>query len=287
MNSEKLPFLIIFLFALVIILFSTFYKVSETQQALVLQFGEAMRTVREPGLNYKIPFVQNVIKFDKRILDVDPPGQQVILKKEKRLDVDAYGRYRIVDPLKFYQAVGSERGVESRLSQVINSSIRDVLVEKTLTDVLSSQRTQIMNHIKKNVIDDSKNFGVEIIDVRIRRADYPKQVSEAIYERMRSIWEREAKLFRAEGEEEARRIRAEADKMETVIIAEANKKSQIIRGEGEAKATKIYADAYRKSPDFFSFYRSLEAYKNTLKEENGTSFVLSSDNEFFKYLGGK
>ena len=204
----------------------------------------------------------------------------MILKGEKRLDVDAYVRFKISDPLEFYKSVGTERAVKSRLNQVVNSTIRDVMADHELPDVLSVKRNEIMEQILDRVRSTTSNFGIEIIDVRIRRADYPKQVSEAIYERMRSIWEREAKRFRAEGEEEARRIRAEADKERTILISEAKQKAQKIRGDGDAKSIKIYANAFRRDPSFFDFYRSLEAYRNSLKGAD-TTFVLSPDSNFF------
>ncbi|MHA1538923.1 MAG: protease modulator HflC [Alphaproteobacteria bacterium] len=269
------------IFIALVLFFASVFTVHQTEQVLLVQLGNPVRIIQEPGLHIKVPFVQKARHFDRRILDLDPPEQQVILKGEKRLDVDAYVRFKIQDPLEFYRSVGNEIAAKSRLSQIVNSTIRDVMADHELPDVLSEKRTEIMEQILDRVRSTTENFGIEIVDVRIRRADYPKQVSEAIYERMRSIWEREAKRFRSEGEEEARRIRASADKDRTILISEAKKKSQQIRGTGDAKSIKIYAEAFNRDPKFFEFYRSLEAYRNSLKGSD-TTFVLSPDSKFFK-----
>ena len=269
------------LFALI---YSSLFVVMQTQQALILQFGHPVRMIETPGLKAKIPFIQDARIFDKRILSLDPPQQQVILKGEKRLDVDAYARFQIKDPLRFYQSVGDEAGARSRLSQIVNGSIRDVLVEQTLSDMLSNKRSEIMAEILTKVRQSTDDFGIDMIDVRIRRADYPKQVSGAIYDRMKSSWEREAKRFRAEGEQDAKGIQALADKDRIVTLSEASKLAETKKGEGDAQASKIFSDAFGRDPQFYNLYRALEAYKKTLKQENDTTFILTPDGEFFKFF---
>lgn len=269
-----------------VLISQSLFVVDETQQALVLQFGEPRREVTEPGLNVKLPFIQNTVYYEARALDVDPPRQQVILSDQKRLDVDSYARYKIVDPLQFFRAVRTEREASSRLSVVINSSLRRVLGNQTLFDVLSEKRAGIMANIKSEVNSTAaERFGVEIIEVRIRRADYPDATRQNIFDRMTSEREREAREFRAQGNEQAQKIRADADKQRTVIVAEAQKQAETLRGEGDAQAIKIYADAFGKDPDFFAFYRSMQAYKKAVGEGNGdTTMVLSPNSDFFRYF---
>lgn len=268
-----------------IVLSQSFFIVDETEQALVVRFGQPVREIREPGLNFKIPVAETTIYYERRALDVDPPRQQVILSDQKRLDVDSYARYKIIDPLQFFRAVRTEREASSRLSVVINSSLRQVLGNKTLIDVLSEQRGQIMTDIRAEVNDSAKRFGMELIEVRIRRADYPDATKQNIFDRMTSEREREAREFRAQGNEQAQKIRADADKQRTVIVAEAQKEAETLRGEGDGQAIKIYADAFGRDPEFFSFYRSMQAYRKMVNEGSGdTTMVLSPDSDFFRYF---
>lgn len=263
---------------------SALFTVNETQQALVLQFGEPIRVIREPGLKLKIPLIQNVVIVDRRVLDMDPPVEQVILADQKRLDVDAFARYRIVDPLRFFQSVGSETVVEQRLNSVANSALRRVMGNVTLLAVLSEQRAQIMSDIQTEVNREAQRFGVQIVDVRIRRADLPEQTSQSIFARMRSEREREAAEARAEGQEQAQQIRSRAERERTVILAEAQREAQKLRGEGDNIAIRTIAEATSKDAEFYAFYRSLEAYRNALRGED-TQMVLSPDSEFFRYFG--
>jgi len=265
-----------------IVAYSSLYVVQQVQQAIVLQFGEPKAAVKDPGLKVKLPW-QNVIYYDKRVLDLDPPKQQVILSDQKRLDVDSYARFKIVDPLLFYQTVRDEQGARSRLSPIINSALRRVLGNETLLSILSDQRIQIMASIRAQANDGARPLGMELVEVRIRRADYPEETSLNIYNRMKSEREREAKEFRAQGQEEAQKIRADADKQRVVIVAEAKKQAEILRGLGDAEAIKIYADAFGKDPEFFAFYRSMQAYRNAMKSGD-TTMVLSPDSDFFKYF---
>ncbi len=283
MNRSQLVALGIGIIVLGIVAFSAVYTVDQRQQALVLQFGEPKRVVSEPGLKFKWPFIQNVIFYDHRVLDLNPEVETVILSDQKRLDVDTYARYRIVDPLKFYQAVTNEAGFRARLSNVVNSSLRRVLGNVSLLTLLSSDRDEVMSDIQKDVSAESSNFGVQLVDVRIRRADLPEQASQATYARMRSEREREARQARAQGFEQAQQIRATADRERTVLLAEARKQSEILRGEGDNKAFKIYAQAASKDAKFYRFYRSMEAYRKALNNDD-TTMILTPDSEFFRYF---
>lgn len=263
---------------------NTLFVVSQTQQALVVRFGEPTRQIREPGLYVKIPVAEEAVYYERRALDVDPPKQQVILSDQKRLDVDSYARYRIIDPLQFFRAVRTEREARTRLSAIINSSLRRVLGNQTLLSVLSDKRVGIMSDIRGEVNSSAARLGIEIIEVRIRRADYPDATRENIYNRMKSEREREAKEFRAQGFEQAQKIRADADKQRVIIVAEAQKQAETLRGQGDADAIKIYADAFGKDPSFFSFYRSMQAYKTAIANGDSTTMVLSPDSDFFRYF---
>jgi len=262
---------------------SALFTVHQTQQALVLQFGEPKRVVTEPGLHVKLPFVQNAVYIDRRVLDFDAEAQEVILGDQKRLVVDAFARYRIVDPLRFYQSVGTEAVLRGRIDTILDASLRKVLGEVPLFTVLSADRSALMNKIRQQANTEAKQFGIDIVDVRIKRADLPAENSQAIYRRMQTEREREAKELRAQGAELGQRIRARADRERRVIIAEAEKDSQIIRGEGDAQAVKIFADAFGRDVDFFTFYRSMQAYRNALADDS-TSVVLSPDSQFFRYF---
>ena len=274
---------LIFLFGLL----SSFFTVDQTQQALVLQFGEPKRLVNKPGLNFKIPFIQEVTYFEKRVLSlVSKDSEEVILADQKRLEVDTYSRFKIIDPLLFYQTVRNEFGARQRLESIIDSSVRRVFGKFELTAILSDARTKIVEDISGEVNSTIKKLGMEIVDVRIRRADYPEATSQNIFNRMKSEREREAKEFRATGEEEAQKIRADAEKTRTVIVAEAKKQAQQVRGEGDSDAIRIYADSFGRDPEFFSFYRSMEAYRKSIGE-SGTSMVLSPNSTFFRYFKDK
>ncbi len=262
--------------------YNSLYVVPQIKQAIVLQFGAPITAVKDPGLKVKLPW-QNVVFRDKRVLDLDPPKQQVILSDQKRLDVDSYARFKIVDPLLFFQTVKDEAGARSRLSPIINSSLRRVLGNETLLSILSDQRISIMASIRQQANDDARPLGMELVEVRIRRADYPEETSLNIYNRMKSERERESKEFRAQGQEEAQKIRADADKQRVVIVAEAKKQSEILRGQGDGEAIRIYADAFGQDPEFFAFYRSMQAYRKAMTSGD-TTMVLSPDSDFFKYF---
>ena len=268
---------------LTIIFFSVFI-VKEVNQAIVLQFGDPKRIISKPGLNFKIPFIQNVVYLDKRILNLDTPPEEVIASDQKRLIVDAFARFQIVDPLKFYISVGNERVARSRLSTIINSRIRNVLGQQELQTLLSKDRTKQMALITDGVNKEAENFGIKIVDVRIKRADLPQANSDAIYRRMQTEREREAKEFRAKGAEMAVTITSTADKEVTVILAEAEKKSEIMKGEGDGERNKIFADAFGQDADFFAFYRAMQAYEKALIGGE-TSLIMSPDSEFFKFFG--
>ena len=282
MNAKKIIIPVI-IFTIATLYFSIFI-VKEINQAIVLQFGDPKRIIEKPGLNFKIPFIQNVVFLDKRILNLDTPPEEVIASDQKRLIVDAFARFQIVDPLKFYISVGNERVARSRLSTIINSRIRNVLGRQRLQTLLSEDRTKQMTLIQDGVNAEAENFGIKIVDVRIKRADLPPANSEAIFRRMQTEREREAKEFRAKGAEMAITITSTADKEVTVILAEAEKKSEIMKGEGDGQRNKIFAGAFGQDPEFFAFYRSMQAYEKALIGGE-TSLILSPDSEFFKFFG--
>ena len=267
--------------------YSSLFTVDQTQQALVIQFGEPKRTIQEPGLAFKVPFIQDVVYYEKRVLSLIPQdAEEVILSDQKRLQVDAYARYKIEDPLLFFQTVRNEIGARARLESIIDSSVRRVLGRETLASILTGERETINGSIRDEVNQSVASLGIEIIDVRLRRADYPEATSQNIFNRMKSEREREAKEFRATGEEEAQKIRADAEKTRTVIVAEAKKEAQQVRGEGDSNAIRIYAESFGRDPEFFSFYRSMEAYRKSIGE-SGTSMVLSPNSSFFRYFKDK
>ena len=277
-------FLIPILVVLGVIAYQSLFVVQEINQAIVLQFGDPKKVISKPGLQVKIPFIQNVVFLDRRILSLDPEPEEVIASDQKRLIVDAYARFKIVDPLKFYISVGDERVARSRLATIINSRLRSVLGTQSLATLLSEDRTKQMAIIQEGVNTEAEGFGITIIDVRIKRADLPQANSEAIYKRMQTEREREAKEFRAKGAEMAVTITSTADKEVTVILANAKKQSEIMKGEGDGKRNKIFADAFGKDPDFFSFYRAMQAYEKALIGGD-TSLILSPDSDFFKFFG--
>lgn len=268
---------------LLVLASQSLYIVQQPEQTIVLQFGNPVRLIQEPGLKIKMPFIQNVVFYDKRLLNLEPPAQEVVLKDKKRLDVDTFSRYRIVEPLTFYKTVRNEYQAQNRLQEIVNSSARNVLATFTLKELLSEKRTEIMKQISDAVKADAAQLGVEVADVRIRRADLPVQVSQAINDRMKTERIREAKGYRADGEKTAQEIRATADKQATITVATAEKEAQQIKGEGDKKATEIWNKATGVDPEFYAFYRSLEAYRNSFDEE--TSLVLAPEGEFFSYFG--
>jgi membrane protease subunit HflC len=284
MSEKKLKILLPIIGVLAFISYTTMFTVNEIQQAIILQFGDPKRVIQKAGLNFKIPFVQNVVLLDKRILNLDAPSEEIIASDQKRLIVDAFARFKIKDPLKFYISVGNERVARSRLSTIINSRIRGVLGNEELATLVSKERGRLMDKITQDVNAEASKLGIEIIDVRIKRADLPQQNSEAVYRRMQTERLREAKEFRAEGAEIAQTVRSTADKEVTIILAEANKKSEILKGEGDGKRNKIFADAFGKDPNFFSFYRAMQSYEKSLIGGE-TSLILSPDSEFFRFFG--
>jgi membrane protease subunit HflC len=267
-----------------VVLFQSLFIFQEINQAIVLKFCDPKKIISKAGLNFKLPFIQNVVFLDKRILNLDNAPQEVIASDQKRLIIDAITRFQITDPLKFYISVGNERVARSRLSTIINSRIRGVLGTQELATLLSTDRTKQMAIIQSDVNEEAKSFGIKIIDVRIKRADLPPANSDAIYKRMQTEREREAKEFRAEGAEIAQKIRSTADKDVTVLLANANKKSEIMKGEGDGQRNKIFANAFGRDPQFFAFYRAMQAYETALIGGE-TSMVLSPDSEFFKFFG--
>ncbi len=265
---------------------SALFTVHQTQQVLITQFGQPIRVVRDPGLHVKTPFVQTVISFDRRLLDFDMQGQEVILGDQRRIVVDTFTRYRISDPLRFYQTVGAtEAGIRLRLGPIVSSTLRNVLGSETLLAVLSADRTRIMSEIEARVNAEAQSFGIEVMDVRIRRADLPEENTQAILQRMQSERERIAREQRAEGAEQAQVIRAQAERERTVMLATAESQAQILRGEGEQTAIRIFADAYRQDPEFFRFNRTLQAMREAFSDGE-TRLLLSPDSEFFRYFRG-
>ncbi len=270
--------------AIAVVGFSSIFIVHQTGQALVLQFGEPKRVVTEPGLKFKVPFMQNVVSYDRRVLDLDPAAEEMIAADKKRIVADSYARYRITDPLKFYQAVGTEQGLRQRLGRVINASMRSVIGNYTLAALLTEQRVKILAEIQSRVNNEAKQFGITVVDVRIRRADLPKENSEAIYNRMKAERERDAKEARAQGAEIGQRIRAEADRDRTVLLAEAQRRAEELRGEGDGEAQAIYNAAYGgEATEFYEFYRRMQAFRETFASGD-SSLVLSPDSEFFRFF---
>jgi membrane protease subunit HflC len=276
--------LLVVVLAALVVGYSSLFTVYQTQQALVVRLGKPVRVVSDPGLHFKLPFVDTVIRIDRRILDLEAPAQEVIASDQKRLVVDAFARYRIQDPLRFYQTLGSIDGANAQLAILLNSSLRRVLGEATFTDVVRDQRAELMARIRDLLDKDSTNYGIQVVDVRIRRADLPEQNSQAVYQRMQTERQREAAEWRAQGAQRAQEIRSRADREVTVLIAEATAKAEQIRGEGDAQRNQIFADAYNRDRDFFAFYRSMQAYENGLKA-NDTRMVIRPDGNFFRYFG--
>jgi len=259
------------------------FKVAEPVQAVVFQFGDPRRVIQEPGLAWKIPFIQDVKFFDKRVLNLDPQPLELPLADQKRMIVDAYARYKIVDPLEFYKAVRTERAFVDLFGRILNTEVRNSIAKVQMIDLLSEKRVDVMTEIMTNIQAKAPQYGIEIVDVRIGRTDLPEQISQNVFDRMRTDRVQVANRLRAEGEEIKQRITAEAEREKTVILAEARRTSNILRGEGDAQRNVVLGEAYGKDPEFFRFYRSMEAYREALGE--GTSMVLSPDSEFFSYFG--
>jgi membrane protease subunit HflC len=283
MKRTALTLILLLAGILAVAAYLTLFTVYQTQQALVLEFGKPKRLVTNPGLNYKIPFIQNVVFFDKRLLDLDSAPQEVIASDQKRLVVDAFARWRITDPLLFYQTVNNEVGARSQLGAFLEAALRRVLGAASFEAVVRDKRNALMQQITDQVNVEAKGLGINVVDVRIKRADLPEANSLAIYRRMQTERQREAAEIRAEGEEASRRIRANADRQVTVLKADATGESERIRGTGDAEKNRVFADAFGKDPDFFAFYRSMQAYKGALKQSD-TRMVLSPDSQFFQYF---
>ena len=281
MKASRISLIIIGLLG--VIAYLSIFTVFEIKNAIVLQFGDPKRVIMEPGLNFKIPFVQNVVFIDNRILDIDAPPAEVIASDQKRLIVDAYVKFKIIDVLDFYKTLGNENVARSRISAIVNSRIRSVLGERPLAAVLSEDRANLMKEITALVETEVNAFGISIVDVRIKRADLPEANSEAIFRRMQTEREREAKEFRAQGAEIAQRIRSTADKDVTIIKSQAEKKANIVRGEGDGEANRVFAEAFNTDPEFFAFFRAMQAYAEGLQNSD-TTMILSPDSEFFKYF---
>lgn len=276
--------LVVLLAVAALIGYSSLFTVYQTHQALVLRLGEPVKAITQPGLNFKLPWpIENVITIDKRILDLEAPAQELIAFDQKRLVVDAFARYRISDPLKFYQTLGSVAGANSQLAILMNSALRRVVGEVAFTHVVRDERDQLMKRIRQLVDTEARPFGITVIDIRIRRADLPEQNSQAVYQRMQTERQREAAEHRAKGGQISQEIKSKADRESTVILAEATSESEQIRGEGDGKRNSIFAEAYGKDPDFFAFYRSMQAYEAGMKH-NDTRMLLRPDSEFFRYF---
>ena len=277
---------IVLLFVLLVAIvvgYSSIFTVNQTDQALQVRLGDPIRVITEPGLNFKAPFIDTIITIDKRILDLENPAQEVIASDQKRLVVDAFARYRIKEALRFYQSIGSIQAANIQLTTLLNASLRRVLGEVTFITVVRDDRDALMTKIRDQLDREAANYGISVIDVRIRRADLPESNSQAVYQRMQTERQREAAEFRAQGGQKAQEIRSKADREATVIIAEANSKSEQIRGEGDGERNRLFAESYGKDADFFAFYRSMTAYENSLKN-NDTRFLLKPDSEFFRYF---
>src|ERR1700757_2091901 len=264
--------------------YSALFTVQQTEQALVVRFGRPVDIATDPGLHFKVPFTDTVIPIDKRILDLENPSQEVIASDQKRLVVDAFARYRIKDALKFYQSVGTIQAANIQLTTLLNASLRRVLGEVTFIQVVRDEREALMGRIRDQLDHEADGYGIQVVDVRIRRADLPEQNSQAVYQRMQTERQREAAEFRAQGAQRAQEIRSRADREVTVLVAEATSKSEQIRGEGDATRNQIFAEAFNQDPDFFAFYRSMQAYQRSM-QKGDTNLVLGPQSDFFRYFG--
>ncbi len=273
---------IVLLIVIVIGLATSLFTVDEKEQAIVTQLGKYVRTVTEPGLKFKVPFLQSVHKFEDRVLEYDAAAAKIITSDKKHLVIDNYARWRIVDPLKVYQTVRNAFGAQARLDDIVFSEIREELARHTLTEIVSINREALMEKVGKKCGMKAREYGIEVIDVRMKRVDLPSEVAHSVYARMKAERQRIAKKYRSEGEEEAVKIRAMTDKEKTILLAESYKEAEKLKGEGDAEAIKVYAQAFEKDPEFYSFVRTLESYEKSLRKD--TTVVLPSDSEFFQYL---
>jgi membrane protease subunit HflC len=280
--SPKTIILIVLVVLVVVALGLSVFTVDETQQAIVTRLGKYVRTVSEPGLNFKVPLLEAAHKFEARVLEYDADKAKIITSDKKHLDIDNYARWRIVDPLKFYQAMRSEFEAQARLDDIVFSELREEVARHSLTEIVSQNREAIMEEVHKQCDEKAREYGIEVIDVRIKRADLPAEVARSVYARMRAERERDAKRYRSEGEEEAVKIRATTDMERSILLADSYKEAEKLKGEGDAEAIRIYAEAFEKDPEFYSFVRTLEAYEKSLGQE--TTVVLPSDSEFFQYM---
>jgi membrane protease subunit HflC len=280
--STKITIVIVLIVIAAIVLGGSLFTVDEKEQAIVTQLGKYVRTVSEPGLGFKVPFLQKVHKFEDRVLEYDAAAAPIITSDKKHLVIDNYARWRIVEPLKLYQTVRDESGAQARLDDIVFSEIREELARHTLTEIVSVNREAIMEKVHKQCDDKAREYGIEVIDVRIKRADLPGEVAHSVYARMKAERQRIAKKYRSEGEEEAVKIRAQTDKEKTILLAESYRQAEKLKGEGDAEAIKIYAEAFEKDPEFYAFVRTLKAYERSLKRD--TTIVLPSDSELFQYL---
>ena len=267
-----------------VVAYGSLFTVYQTRQALVVRLGDPIRIITEPGLHVKVPIIDTVIPIDNRILDLENAAQEVFASDQRRLVIDAFARYRITDALRFYQTVSNIEGANSRLSSLLNAALRRVLGEATLIHVVRDERAALMARVRDQLDREARAFGIEVVDVRIRRADLPEQNSQAVYQRMQTERQRQAASIRGEGSQKSQEIRAKADRDVTVLVAEAQSRGEQIRGEGDAERNRIFAEAYTKDPDFFAFYRSMQAYETGLRA-NDTRLVLRPDSDFFKYFG--
>lgn len=281
--SRTILFIGVSIIVALIVISGSAFTVNENEQAIVLQFGAVKRIEQTAGLKFKLPFVQDVVRYEKRLLDIASQPKEVILGDQRRLVVDAFAVYRIVDPLKFYQAVRTDEGARLRLTSSLNAILRDVLGGATVTTMLSKDREGVMQAIRDRANDAATPLGLVVVDVRISRANFPESISQSIYNQMKTERQREAAQFRAEGQEQGQEIKAKADRERTVILAEAHRQADILHGEGDAEATRIYADAFGRDPEFYTFYRTLDAYRQSLTGDD-TQFVLSPNSDFLHYL---
>ena len=258
------------------------FTVDQTQQAIVIQLGKPLSGIYGPGLHFKVPFIQQVVQFERRILVYDATPTEILTKDKKNLVVDNYTKWTIVDPLRFYTTVINENGAQSRLDDIVYAQLRVELGQHDLSDVVSTTRGDIMTKVAKKAAERAKDYGIHVVDVRIKRADLPEQNEKHVFGRMKAERERQAKQYRSEGEEESKKITAKADMERTIVLAKAYKESEQMKGEGDARAVKIYADAYQKDLGFYEFIRSLEAYKKALRED--TKLVINADSKFFRFM---
>jgi membrane protease subunit HflC len=280
--NKKLIGIFIIVVIIALALTTSLFTVDETEQAIVTQLGKFIREVKEPGLHFKIPLIQKEHKFEARVMEYDAAAAKIITDDKKHMVIDNYARWTIIDPLKFYKTVQNEFGAQSRLDDIVFSEMREELARHTLTEIVSVNREQIMDKVAEQCNQKVGDFGIRVIDVRIKRADLPQEVTQSVFDRMKAERQRIAKKYRSEGEEESVKIMAQTDKDKTILLADSYMQAEKLQGEGDAEALKIYAQAYEKDPEFYAFVRTLEAYEKSLGE--GTTIVLPGDSEFFKYL---